>query len=535
MDEQDRNDSQAALRETFDGPRDAMASGVVVADGYGVDLRIERGQLQVSDGFGRHRRRRCFGRTVGLRRVVVLGSTGTVTLAAASWLADVGAALVVVDTDGRALLSSASSPSSDARLLRAQAWAPWEPVGLVVARYLVGAKLAGQATTAADVLGSPAVAGTIEALAAGCDAAADLAALRLIEAQGAACYFSAWSNVGVRFARADQARVPPHWLRPFAGRASPLGSGSNRNAVHPVGAMLNYLSAIAEAEAVMAARALGLAPELGVLHFDTPARASMALDLMEPARAGFETMVLHAVEERTFRARDFTETSKGTCRILAPLTHDLAAAAVALGRAVAPVAEAVATMLARSSDRPIAIRTPLTGRRLNDPPPPRLPLGRTCGDCGAPAGRRAQRCGACTATRRTELAQRASEAATAAARRRRENGNAPSDATLAGRAKAGAGIAAARARARDAAAAGIGIDWPTYRDAILPALGSLPPSTIARATGLSPSSASKIKAGRQIAAPAHWPALARVVGVKPAAPVVDNDREGRTLTREDTR
>ena len=58
-------------------PRD----GVLVMSGYGLRISVERKHLVVEDGFGRDRRRGALHRaTSGLRRLVVLGHTGFVTL-----------------------------------------------------------------------------------------------------------------------------------------------------------------------------------------------------------------------------------------------------------------------------------------------------------------------------------------------------------------------------------------------------------------------------------------------------------------------
>jgi CRISPR/Cas system-associated endonuclease Cas1 len=57
--------------------------------------------------------------------------------------------------------------------------------------------------------------------------------------------------------------------------------------------MLNYLYAIVEFEARLAAAELGLDPGLGVLHKDTPNRDSLACDL--PARPAS-----HAGKPRAF-------------------------------------------------------------------------------------------------------------------------------------------------------------------------------------------------------------------------------------------
>ena len=72
-------------------------AGIVVAHGYGLSVRVERRHLTVEDGFGRQRRTRRFHRTGRLRRLVLIGRSGYVTLDALRWLHDTGAAFVHVD------------------------------------------------------------------------------------------------------------------------------------------------------------------------------------------------------------------------------------------------------------------------------------------------------------------------------------------------------------------------------------------------------------------------------------------------------
>ena len=57
--------------------------------------------------------------------------------------------------------------------------------------------------------------------------------------------------------------------------------------------MLNYMYALLESEARLAAAALGLDPGLGFIHVDTPARDSLACDLMEAARPQVDAYVLN--------------------------------------------------------------------------------------------------------------------------------------------------------------------------------------------------------------------------------------------------
>src|SRR5207249_3875456 len=80
--------------------------------------------------------------------------------------------------------------------------------------------------------------------------------IRSLEAQGAAIYWAAWRDVQILFPKKDLPRIPEHWLR-FGTRKSLL-SGSARLATNPANAMLNYLYALLESEARLAAAALGL-------------------------------------------------------------------------------------------------------------------------------------------------------------------------------------------------------------------------------------------------------------------------------------
>jgi hypothetical protein len=59
----------------------------------------------------------------GLRRLVIIGSDGFVSLAALRWLADQDAAFVMLERDGSVLAVTGPVRSSDARLRRAQALA----------------------------------------------------------------------------------------------------------------------------------------------------------------------------------------------------------------------------------------------------------------------------------------------------------------------------------------------------------------------------------------------------------------------------
>ena len=83
----------------------APAQGVLLLAGYGLRIAVERGHLVVEDGVGTDRRHARFSRpTRDLKRVVVLGHSGTISFDALRWRSDVGAASVQIDHDGKVML-----------------------------------------------------------------------------------------------------------------------------------------------------------------------------------------------------------------------------------------------------------------------------------------------------------------------------------------------------------------------------------------------------------------------------------------------
>src|SRR3989442_3473557 len=119
--------------------------GVVTLVGYGIQVRVDRGHLILEDGIGADRREARLPRVGhGLRRLVVIGADGMVSLAALRWLADQDAAFVMLDRDGSVLATTGPVRPSDARLRRAQALAHQSGVAVRIARELIYRKLSGQ-------------------------------------------------------------------------------------------------------------------------------------------------------------------------------------------------------------------------------------------------------------------------------------------------------------------------------------------------------------------------------------------------------
>src|SRR5215469_5217255 len=289
------------------------STGVVTLFGYGASASVEGGHLILNDGIGTNRRQGRFPRVRhGLKRLVVIGSTGMITFEALRWLADQDAAFVMLDRDGSVLTVCGPVGPSDARLRRAQSLAHQSGVAVQIACELIRQKLEGQEKIARDVLKNSTVAQTISDFRSMLSSADSIADIRQLESQAAQAYWSAWYRLSVNFPTADLRRVPEHW-RTFGTRKSPI-TGSPRLAVNPANAMLNYMYALLESEARLAAASLGLDPGIGFLHVDTDARDSLACDLMEPVRPAVDRFLLEWINDQPLRRDWFFEQRDGSCR-----------------------------------------------------------------------------------------------------------------------------------------------------------------------------------------------------------------------------
>ena len=278
--------SQQAVIEDYLGTnaRDrAEEKGIVVAAGFGVKLYVERGHLVLNDGIGRQRRVRRYSRaTAKLRRVLVLGHSGFVTLEAMRWLVDVGAAFVQIDRDGQLVTCSVAEGTDLPALRRAQALAAEGEVGVEIAREVLAEKVAGQLAIAGELPVDEDARVKVAEAAASLTQASSVEGCLRAEASAALAYWDCWRSQELNFASRDRKLLPEHWLT-FGHRHSPL-TGSPRVAANPANAILNYLYSLVEVETTLACRIVGLDPGIGVWHRDRRARDSLALDLMESCR-----------------------------------------------------------------------------------------------------------------------------------------------------------------------------------------------------------------------------------------------------------
>jgi CRISPR-associated endonuclease Cas1 len=475
---------------------------------------VERGHLILEDGIGERKKARFPRVGHGIRRLVVIGSDGVVSLAALRWLADQNAAFVMLDRDGSVLAVTGPVRPSDARLRRAQALAHSSGVALEISRELIRQKIEAQATVARERLRNSAIADSIYRTRDDLGKARTIDEVRSIEAQAASDYWSAWRALPVNFPNRDLRRVPDHW-RTFGTRASLL-TGSPRLATNPANAMLNYLYAVLESETRLAIAALGLDPGLGVLHADSAKRDSLASDIMEPIRPRIDAYLFDWISRETLRREWFFEQGNGCCRLIGSFAVKLSETARTWANAVAPTAEWVFRQFWSSTRKPLQERrspTHLTQshRRESKGAAPELQQARpprpesSCEECGAAVAQGYRLCRSCRLARSAvdvvQVAKKGRIAAQSDQAQKRRSETQRKHTTAIWRWKES--------------------DLPSWLSRkvfireIQPRLAKVAPGKIKSALRVSMPYAIDIRKGRRIPHPRHWLSLAKLTSIEP--------------------
>jgi CRISPR-associated endonuclease Cas1 len=504
-----------AASHTLPHLRSIRKSGVLVLNGYGVRVQVNAGHLLLHDGIADQRRTIRLPRVShGLKRLVIIGTDGFVTLDALRWISDIGAAFVMLDRRGKVLAVTGPVAPSDAKLRRAQALALGNGTALKISKEIISQKLAGQELVVRDMLHDSTAADAIGRFGVLLPSAENIDRLRLMEAQAAKAYWQAWANLPIHWPRKDEGRVPEHWKR-FGSRISPL-THSPRLASSPPNALLNLLYALLESESRLSAAAMGLDPGIGCLHVDTPNRDSLACDLMEVCRPKVDAFVLNWLQSEPLRKSDFWEDRNGNCRIGSSLAIKLCGTADTWRRLVAPVAEYVAQELWSSISKPTStfVRRPIATRltqsrkrsvKGSEVPSVKAPKPvRVCRGCGKAVQGTSIHCCDCD----IEIA---TKRLVEVAREGRIAGHTP---------KAIAKEAATHRRHAEARRKWKSSDQPSwlteqfFSEKIQPALAQGSATAIAKRIGVSRWYAGRIREGYR-PHPRHWQMLAELVSVLP--------------------
>jgi len=363
-----RNGVPEHLKFTLDGDayRDAgerwevragamEASATLVLAGRGCGLRVLRGDLVAQPGLTHTtcdgEERRLYRGQHGIETIVLVGTAGSVTLAALQWCREQDITLLSVDREGR--ISGVVSPVSPAaaHLRRLQ----YTLLPLHLARMLVLWKLR---ECCRDERSSQ-----LEEYARRCEDAAPVETLRTVEGQAARVYWQSWEGLPLTWVGPP---VPPLWHR-FDGRISPL-SQSGRHATHPVNAMLNFAYGVLAGHVERCIVSRGLDPAMGSLHAPKDGRPSLVYDLMEPLRPHVDARLLPWASSQSWRRIDFPVSVSGVVRLNPQLARCVVIVASLPAAAVEGVLDAYVGFLRSSA-----------GPRVGDPERSRARAGRALG------------------------------------------------------------------------------------------------------------------------------------------------------------
>jgi CRISPR-associated protein Cas1 len=138
--------------------------------------------------------------------------------------------------------------------------------------------------------------------------------LRALEANCAASYFRSWVGMPIKWRGTSRRPIPDNW-RAVGARSSPYHLAGNRNAAHPVNAILNYAYAALESEMRIKAISEGYDPTIGIMHEGSDGSSKFIFDLMEPERPRVDRVVLDFVKGHVFDPSDFVIRTDGVCRL----------------------------------------------------------------------------------------------------------------------------------------------------------------------------------------------------------------------------
>jgi CRISP-associated protein Cas1 len=304
------------------GPAPRKNDKPLVLTGHGIRLRVDQGSLLVRNGFTHYpqatEEHRFFPADRDKPpRIIIVDGNGSISIDVLTWLTAHDVPLIRLDWRGNvtSILSNSYGPDHKLvqRQLRAQARA------LPIAISLIVQKLKGCITTLQTLQpnGQQAAIGRISADVKELTRTPpkSLQALRGIEGRSALLYFYAWRQIPLKWKGLGRRPIPKDWNQVGPRSSSSNIRVSNRDASHPVNAILNYAYGVLESHVKIQIVSQGYDPTIGYLHAFAKYRAALVCDLMEPLRPVVDRIVLEFVQSQIFQRADFTIRSDGVCRL----------------------------------------------------------------------------------------------------------------------------------------------------------------------------------------------------------------------------
>ena len=312
--------------------------------GHGVSLRVDKQTLLIRDGFTHWPQDRTEHRFFkGSRKlppqIVMIDGSGSLSFDVMTWLSEQSIPLVRIDFQGHVTsVIGGSGFAMNPERVQWQIDTRKDPARrLAFCCDLIAAKIEASVRTLKDVI--PDSSARMVAISRAevainrirSDHFRTVDELRMTEAHVAASYFAAWQGLPLIWRSKWKHPVPDAWLTTCA-RNSLGKSGrslSNRNAKHPMNAVLNYAYGMLRSQVHIAAIAEGYDPRRGIMHHDRDDGDAFAwvFDMIEPRRAEIDAKVLKFMLGTPLTGADFVLRSDGVCRLAPQLARNVASLA----------------------------------------------------------------------------------------------------------------------------------------------------------------------------------------------------------------
>jgi CRISP-associated protein Cas1 len=308
----------------------------LVLAGHGVSLRVEGGTLLIRNGFTHYPQKqeihRYFKGDADLPpRIIMLDGSGSMSFDVLTWLHEQKVSLVKIDWTGNAVaVVSGDSFAANRHRVAWQTETLSDPRRrMQFCNDLISKKIEGCILTLERSLRrSGAWEKAMQRAYADfshleLDPPKDLDALRTLEANSAAAYFRAWRATPLQWKASSRHPIPDDW-HTIGARTSRFNLAGNRNASHPVNAIMNYAYGVLQSQVQIKAVADGYDPMLGIMHYQRVGSPAFVFDLMEPERPKVDRAVLGFLKSETLHPADFIIREDGVLGINPELARRVA-------------------------------------------------------------------------------------------------------------------------------------------------------------------------------------------------------------------
>jgi len=281
---------------------------LLTIDGYGYNLSIDNGRLEVTNGHHIERSKQTTKyrrKFLDFDKVVVMGNHGNISVPAIRWLMKQKRDVVILDWNGRMITSMSPMIANLGQYKIAQYDAFRDAKkSLKIAKWIISQKFDGTFKVldwfdkSNKRFSYPKI---VRNLVLDLPSKTTIKQITTLEAIVSQHYWKVISST-----------LDPKWE--FISRN--YGNGTiSRNADDPINALLNYGYSVLESECWKTVNTVGLEPYIGFVHKTYTNKAPLIYDLQEPFRWLVELCVFRMIRDKSIKKTDFMTTDEGSVRL----------------------------------------------------------------------------------------------------------------------------------------------------------------------------------------------------------------------------